>query len=49
MICEGCKVTYIYSQTPEEEHKCLADVRRCVDGKECPDYIEHCCCKQCYE
>ena len=49
MLCDNCKVTYIYAPTPEDEHGCLADVNRCVDGKECPDYIDHCCCKQCYE
>ncbi len=55
MICEGCshldinvtnKASYLVSV--EVEHKCLADVNRCVDGKDCPDYIDHCCCKQCY-
>ena len=25
-------------------HRCRADEDSCIDGKDCPDYVEYCCC-----
>ena len=38
MICDGC------TDHGKFFHRCRADEDACVDGKDCPDYIEHCDC-----
>ena len=30
-----------------EGHRCRADESTCVDGKDCPDYVENCECPEC--
>ena len=50
MICENCvadtnRITIIDG---EMFHRCRANESSCVEGKDCPDYIEHCDCKDCY-
>ena len=43
MTCEGCK------GHGEFFHRCRADEASCIiDGKDCPDYVEHCDCTLCW-
>ena len=57
MICENCDIyrgcvkrdcgaDHIISD--EYGHRCRADENSCVEGKNCPDYIETCDCEQCW-
>ena len=40
-ICDGC------TDHGDFFHRCKADATLCIDGKDCPDFVEHCSCKQC--
>ena len=48
MICDNCS---IYSKYPLSNlnlgHRCRSNEDSCIDGKDCPDYIEECDCKEC--
>jgi len=39
MICDACQEDH-----GEFFHRCRADENSCIDGKDCPDYIERCEC-----
>ena len=41
MICDGC------TDHGDFFHRCRADENACIDGKDCPDYIERCDCTYC--
>ena len=46
MVCDNCCIA---EEDIEASHRCRADESSCaIDGKDCPDYIEHCDCKDCY-
>lgn len=50
MICENCvedtnKIIIVHG---EMYHRCRANDMSCIDGVDCPDYIERCDCKDCY-
>ena len=40
-ICDNCCIDIKYG------HRCRSNEASCIDGKDCPDYIEHCDCKEC--
>ena len=40
MICDGCTE----AAHGNFFHRCRANESSCVDGEDCPDYIEHCDC-----
>ena len=42
MICDGCTEGH-----GDFFHRCRADENSCIDGTDCPDYIEHCDCTYC--
>jgi hypothetical protein len=45
-VCDNCE----YGNDPDATyHRCRADEFSCIDGTDCPYYIEQCDCKQCYE
>jgi len=39
--CDNC------TQDPNGQHQCRANESTCIDGKDCPDYIETCGCPEC--
>ena len=41
MTCDNCCIA---EENTGSSHRCRADESSCVDGKACPDYIEHCDC-----
>ena len=41
-ICDNC--TFDIAQN-NPQHRCRSDADSCVEGMECPDYIEYCDCK----
>ena len=47
-MCDNCS---IYSNYPLSNlnlgHRCRSNEDSCIDGKDCPDYIEECACKEC--
>ena len=45
MICENCIAPL--DEYENEEHRCRSNEDSCIDGKDCPDYIEECDCKEC--
>ena len=44
MICDNCVTHTVGTSQP---HRCRADESSCVDGKDCPDFIERCECMRC--
>jgi hypothetical protein len=40
-ICGSC---WDFRNNTVDMHRCRAKEDDCVDGKDCPDYIEHCDC-----
>ena len=42
MICDGCTEGH-----GDFFHRCRADENSCIDGTDCPDYIERCDCTYC--
>ncbi len=58
MICDNCLMAmdetkcrpmYWDSYPIEEWHRCRADSTSCLDGVNCPDYIDECDCSVCFE
>jgi hypothetical protein len=52
--CVGCTDTAQllgdgFQSHPNFSHMCRADEASCIDGIDCPDYVEHCSCVQCKE
>lgn len=45
MVCDNCIEPL--DEYENENHRCRADENSCVEGKNCPDYIEICDCKEC--
>ena len=45
MICSNCEMN-IAERSPH--HRCRADVESCIDGEDCPDFIEQCDCFDCH-
>jgi hypothetical protein len=43
MICENCVEDKDY-----EHSGCRANEETCIDGKNCPDYVENCDCTVCW-
>ena len=41
-VCDNCTLATV-SNSPH--HRCRSDIDSCVEGVECPDYIEYCTCK----
>lgn len=46
MICDYCIEPL--DEYEAEQHRCRADENSCVEGKNCPDYIETCDCEKCW-
>ena len=44
MTCDNCQLA-----EDNHGHRCRANESSCIDGTDCPDYIEQCDCKQCVE
>ena len=42
-VCDNC------TQDHNGLHLCRASESTCVDGKDCPDYVENCACTECWE
>ncbi len=42
MKCDNCISPL--DDYENEQHRCRADVNSCVEGVDCPDYIESCDC-----
>ena len=45
MMCDNCCIA---REDIEASHRCRANEMSCIDGKDCPDYINQCDCKDCY-
>ena len=43
MICENCVEDKDYDHSG-----CRANEETCIDGKNCPDYVENCDCTVCW-
>ena len=44
MTCDNCQLA-----EDNHGHRCRANESSCIDGTDCPDYIEQCDCQQCGE
>jgi len=59
-VCDNCQifigrfwsggiVPLAFAEAGDEGHLCRASESTCVDGKDCPDYVENCACTECWE
>ena len=44
MVCENCVEDEAYKQ---EHSGCRANEATCIDGRDCPDFVEYCDCPYC--
>ena len=42
--CESCEEDTAYDR---KHTGCRANEATCIDGVDCPDYVEHCSCQVC--
>ena len=44
-LCDNC--TEPLDEYEHSHHRCRADINSCIEGINCPDYVESCDCVQC--
>jgi hypothetical protein len=45
ITCDNCR----QAEPDSLDHRCRADETSCIDGADCPDYVDKCACAICAE